>query len=100
LELIPQEIREQIHSLYEAEENLDPVCHVKIFTPGANWTWYVIELNKNDLNTCFGYVVGNENELGYFTLDELESINGPLGLSVERDLSFKPTPFSEIKEIT
>jgi len=35
--------------------------------------------------------------LGYFTLEELESIQGPLGLAIERDMWFKPTSFSDIK---
>ena len=39
-----------------------------------------------------------ESELGYFTLEELESIHGPLGLAIERDLSFTPTAFSTIKK--
>jgi hypothetical protein len=38
-----------------------------------------------------------EDELGYFTLSELESVHGPLGLSVERDLQFEPTRFVMIK---
>ncbi|MCL6481523.1 MAG: DUF2958 domain-containing protein [Firmicutes bacterium] len=38
-----------------------------------------------------------ESELGYFSLDELESIRGPLGLKVERDLYWKPVPLSKVK---
>jgi hypothetical protein len=34
----------------------------------------------------------------YFTLEELESIHGPLGLAIERDLWFKPTLFSNIQK--
>ena len=64
--------------------------------PDANWTWYIIELSKSDTNTCYGYVHGLESELGYFTLEELESVHGSLGLAIERDLSFKPTAFSKI----
>ena len=63
-----------------------------------NFTWYIIELSKSDANTCFGYVQGLENELGYFTLEELESVHGSLGLAVERDLYFKPTSLSVIKK--
>lgn len=36
----------------------------------------------------FGYVIGLEAELGYFSLSELEQIRGALGLPVERDLYF------------
>jgi len=45
----------------------------------------------------FGYVCGFENELGYFQLEELESLVGPGGLKIERDIHFKPTYLSVIK---
>ena len=38
-----------------------------------------------------------EKELGYFTLAELESVTGPGGLKIERDLYFKPQPLSKFK---
>ena len=36
-------------------------------------------------------------ELGYFTLSELTGLRGPLGLRVERDLSFRPCRLSDVK---
>ena len=44
----------------------------------------------------FGYVIGFEEEWGYFVLSELESIRGPGGLTIERDLHFRPGPFSQV----
>lgn len=93
----PPTLLASIPDLYETEEISDPICHIKLFTPDANWSWYIIELSKQDSNLCYGFVKGLENELGYFTLEELENIHGPLGLQVERDLSFKPTLLSKIK---
>lgn len=95
--LISQTLLSEIPDLYETENSLNPICQVKLFTPDSNWTWYIIELSKVDVKTCYGYVEGLESELGYFSLEELESLHGPLGLAIERDLSFKPTPFSKIK---
>ena len=96
-ELIPPPLLSDIPDLYETEGQENPLCHVKLFTPDSNWTWYIIEFSKSDRSTCYGYVQGNENELGYFTLEELEEIHGPLGLAIERDLSFVPTPFATVK---
>ena len=96
--LIPQTLLSDIPDLYETEGSLNPLCHVKLFIPNSNWTWFIIEFSKVDAKTCYGYVQGIENELGYFTLEELESVHGPLGLAIERDLSFKPTLFSTIKK--
>ncbi len=82
--------------LYSTEEDPNPTCHIKLFIPDANWTWYIIEIDEaNEL--CFGYVVGLERELGYFSISELESVRGTLNLPVERDLNFTPTLFSKVK---
>ena len=95
--LIPDELLSSIPDLYETEGLLNPMCHVKLFTPDSNWTWFIIEYSA-DTNTCYGYIQGLENELGYFALSELKSVRGPLGLAIERDLSFTPTPFATIKK--
>ena len=95
--LIPLPLLSDIPDLYETENSTDPICHIKLFTPDSFWNWYIIELSKANMNTCFGYVEGLESELGYFSLEELESLHGKLGLGVERDLSFQATPFSKIK---
>lgn len=96
--LIPQTLLSDIPDLYETESTTDPICHIKLFTPDSSWSWYIIELSKENMNTCFGYVEGLESELGYFSLEELESLHGPLGLGVERDLSFNPIHFSTLKK--
>lgn len=96
--LIPKEILTIVPDLYDTEEIKDPFCQVKLFTPDANWTWYIIELSKEDSSTCYGYVQGLENELGYFSLEEISDVRGALNLPVERDLFFKPTKLSEIRK--
>jgi len=44
-------------------------------------------------------VSGLEVELGYFSLSELESVKGPLGLPIERDLFFEPQTLIELVRI-
>ena len=96
--LIPLTLLSDIPDLYETEGLLNPICQIKLFSPDSCFSWYIIEFSKANTDTCYGYVQGLENELGYFSLEELESIHGPLGLKVERDLSFTPTPFTSIKK--
>ena len=86
-----------IPNLYETENQKDPICHIKLFLPSSNWTWYIIEIDKSDYNTCYGLVDGFEQELGYFSLSELESISDSYGLKAELDSSFKATRLSKIK---
>ncbi len=82
-------------SLPTRNESDDAQAVVKYFTPDADWTWYATEYDPES-RLFFGLVDGFERELGYFSLDELEQLRGPLGLPVERDLYWKPTPLSKL----
>ncbi len=96
MHLLTNELRKKLPALGATEKQEDPQVLLKLFTPDSNWTWYVTEFDGKD--TFFGLVVGFEVELGYFSLSELEATTGPLGLHVERDLYFKPTPLSEVRK--
>ena len=96
MSLIAKDIVNKIPNLYETENQEEKICYVKLFLPNSNWTWYIIELDKHDENTCYGLVDGFEKELGYFSLKELANIIDSLGVKVERDISFKPTKLETI----
>jgi len=98
-QLIPQELLSILPNLYETENTKDPICHIKLFTPDSNWTFYILEFSKEDQNTLFTYTIGHEAELGYQSLKELSEVRGPLGLKIELDSSFTPTPLSAIKKL-
>lgn len=56
-----------------------------------NWTWLATEGETEDEDfRFFGYVIGHEEEWGYFVLSEMEEACGPGGLTIERDIYFKP----------
>ena len=95
MKLLTKEIEKRLSKPYGTENETDPIAQVKFFTPDSNWTWYATEFDG--LDTFFGLVDGFEMELGYFSKSELEGIRGPLGLRIERDLHFKPTRVSELK---
>lgn len=92
MKLITKEVEAKLlkHPLYSQEKNKTPEVLVKFFTPWSNWTWYVTEGNKTETGDWefFGLVEGQEKELGYFTLSELQSVRGPAGLKIERDMYF------------
>lgn len=58
---------------------------------------YSGEIHKVVDYLFFGLVHGFEKEWGYFSLKELESVTGPHGLKIERDLYFEPTKIKDIK---
>ncbi len=74
-----------------AGESLDPRPVVKLFTPDANATWLLTELDLDDPDIAFGLCdLGlGFPELGSVSLAEIASVRGPLGLTVECDLYFE-----------
>lgn len=95
MKILTEELRRRLPPLYSQENETDPMVICKLFYPDFHWTWYAIEFDGKD--TFFGYVVGDEPELGYFSLSELEGNRGKLGLPIERDLYFRPCRLSEIR---
>ncbi len=95
--LLDDESKEKLPPLYSGEEQgLDAIAQVKFFTPDAQWTWYASEYDGED--SLFGLVNGLELELGYFSLKELQSVKGPFGLPVERDLHYEPKSLRELQD--
>jgi len=97
MKLLTKGIRKKLPPLYSGENKRSediPVV-VKFFDPTSSWTWYVTEgepvLDEDGKEIdfrFFGFVRGFENELGYFSLKELESVKGPFRLGIERDMYF------------
>jgi hypothetical protein len=69
---------------------MDKGEEAKLFTPDAQCTWLLTELDP-DGGLAFGLCdLGmGEPELGYVSLLELAAVRGELGLPVERDLHFE-----------
>lgn len=70
---------------------------VKFFDPCGSWTWYATEFNETD-GIFFGFVRGFDNELGSFSLAELEGYKNKFGLGIERDLHFRNHTLAECME--
>ena len=97
MQLLTKEITTRLPFLYTQEDIEDSMVICKFFAVWTSWTWYAIEFDGKDL--FFGYVAGHEAELGYFSLSELQSLKGPMGLRIERDMYFRPCMLSEIKNL-
>ena len=96
MQLLTDELRKQLPVIGASEKQADPIAVCKFFTPDGSWTWFPLEFDGKDL--FFGAVSGDAFELGYFALRELEETTGHLGLHIERDLYFEPTPLSKIRK--
>lgn len=91
MKLLTKEIINKIPKFYSTENiplsEKEIVC--KFFNPCGSGTWYVIEGQEEDGDFIFfGLVDLHEKEFGYFSLNELQSLKLPFGLTIERDLHF------------
>jgi len=104
MKLLTKEIRKKLPPLYAQEDKGGKaIVHLRLFTPDSGWTWYITEgspitddSGKEVDFHFFGLVDGHDKELGYAALSELESVRGPMGLPIERDLWWKPKTLEEI----
>lgn len=120
MRLLTEELRRAIPPVNSQESVAGQVCRVWFFMPDGVFTWYFIESTTQEKAGCrwdanchhrplteydpdrddvlfFGYVIGLEAELGYFTLSELTAVRDMLGLPVERDRYFTPCRLSVAK---
>lgn len=70
------------------EKGMEAEVIVKYFNPCGAGTWLITEGEKQENGDwlLFGYCYLFEWEWGYVTLSELESVQLPFGLSIEREL--------------
>jgi len=100
--LLTKEIIKKLPKLYsqDGKDPKDVPIIAKFFSPYSNWTWYVTEGEQREDGDLefFGLVRGQETELGYFCLSDLNVKRGGVPL-VERDMSFGYThTLAEAKE--
>jgi hypothetical protein len=82
----------------EGKASADFVPIVKFFTPDANCTWLLTELDPDEPDIAYGLCDLGMGfpELGRVSISELEGVRGPIGLAVERDRHFAPLHFLSV----
>jgi hypothetical protein len=101
MKLLTKTVEKSLPELYSQEKNPDPQVVLHFFNPCGAGDWYITKGSREDEDFIFfglcdlgmGYP-----ELGYVSLRELESVKGPFGLGIERDLHWAPKPLSVLKE--
>ena len=96
MKLLTKEILDKLPPLYSQDgKGWDAIAQVKFFAPWSSWTWWATEYDPKT-RIFFGLVDGFERELGYFSLDELQEVQGPFGLGIERDMYWTPKSLKEV----
>ena len=97
MKLVTKKIKEQAQEQYDKGSDMEQMVVAKYFDPMGSWRWFLMNMDK-DGDYCWGIVDGHAVEMGSFSMRELESIQLPLGLGIERDTSFEPVKASELWE--
>lgn len=95
--LVTPELHEQLRANdrarweahHRGEPAPDPVPVVRFFNPIGAATWLATELDEDGILFGLADLGFGCPELGSFALEELESIQLPFGLGIERDLLFE-----------
>ena len=97
MKLLTKALAKKLPALYSQDgKGEDAIAQVKFFSPDGQYTWWATEFCPEE-GRFFGLVQGQERELGYFMLSELETTRGPMGLKIERDMHWSPRPLSECR---
>jgi hypothetical protein len=72
----------------KGDDALDFKPVVKLFSPDAQCTWLLTEIDPDGLGFGLCDLGMGEPELGYVSMLELATVRGKLGLPIERDLHF------------
>ena len=97
--LLTGELLRVLPRLRGQEHSKDPTVYAVFYFQGSGWKWFVTEGEQSgDDFIFFGYVIGLEAELGYFTLSELKGVD-ICGIKVERVENFEAAPLKDCLEL-
>lgn len=99
MKLLTKELEARFPALYATEKKRPEKIKIiaKFFDPSSSWTWYATEFDPVK-RVFYGLVRGLVAEMGYFSLDDLETVKGRLGLGIERDRCFGKHTLDEALE--
>jgi len=95
--LITKELEKRFKEVGDQSGASNPIVVAKLFNPCGAGTWYLTAYEP-ETRIAFGYVTGLcEDEWGSISIDEIENVNLPFGLKIERDLYFKEQTFKDLQ---
>jgi hypothetical protein len=102
MKLLTKELIKQIPTLAETDELgiEESFAYAKFFNPMGNHQWFITAYDPEQ-NLAFGYVNLNDPqmaELGYISIQEIENIKLPFGMTIERDRGFSKMPLTEVMD--
>ena len=95
MKLLTKSIQKSAEDQFDKADDMDQKIVAKFFNPLGDWSWYL--MNKDpESGYCCCIVDGNAVEMGSFMIEELQDIELPMGLGIERDTSFESITAKEL----
>ena len=93
MRLMTNEIMEGLPTLYQTEDTAtdEKILIMRFYELNTDQQWFLCEYSHEE-KIAFGYVIGHENEWGYFSLQEMEDIH-----TILQDKEFQPITFKDLK---
>ena len=95
MKLLTKSITEKAKKQYDEGSDMEQMVVAKFFNPIGNGTWYLMNL-ADDEDYAWGIVDLFAVEVGSFSMRELQGIQLPLNMGIERDKYFEPMPANEL----
>ena len=97
MSLLDIKIQKKAEDQYQQGSDMEQNVVAKFFNPTGQGDWYL--MNKDpESQYCWGIVDLFAVEVGSFDIKELEEINLPFGMKIERDNHFKPIKAKDLFE--
>ena len=97
MKLFTREIIKKATEQFKMRDSLKQIIVAKFFNPCGAGTWWLLNMNPEDENYCWGFAEIFCFEMGSFLRTELEEIKvPPFYLPIERDPHFKPITAQEL----
>jgi len=98
MKLLTKEIERRLPALYSTDGQGDAtVVQLKLFSIFSNQRWWATEYDPAT-RMFFGLVTGGDvDELGYFSLDELQACRIRGIPAIERDAHFTPISLGDVR---
>ena len=97
MKLMTKALAKTIPAIYEQEGKGDDAVVYAHWFSLTGWDWYCTEYDP-ETGECFGLVKGQFDELGYWTVGQLEEVNDhhPFPL-IERDMYWTPCKLADVR---
>jgi len=97
MKLLTKEIKTKAEKQYDKGSDMEQKVVAKFFNPMGKGTWYLMNKSPED-DYCWGIVDWMAVEMGSFSIKELEELQLPMGMKIERDKYFTPVKAKELFE--